>query len=110
MQTSGNLFGPIPKNLAEEHFEKLAEGEGLVVERIVSQGHASPAGFWYDQPRDEWVAVVSGEAVLRFEGEEPQRLRAGDWVLIPARRRHRVESTSAAEPTIWLAVHFKGML
>lgn len=37
------------------------------IERIVSHGHASPPGFWYDQEEAEWVAVLSGEAVLEFE-------------------------------------------
>jgi cupin 2 domain-containing protein len=42
----------------------------------------------------------------RFEDEsEARRLRAGDWLLIEAMRRHRVEWTAPATPTVWLAVH-----
>ena len=47
-----------------------------------------------------------GEAVLRFENGEPIPLKAGDHLLIPARQKHRVESTSA--DALWLALHFKG--
>jgi cupin 2 domain-containing protein len=30
-------------------------------------------------------------------------LKAGDWITIPAHRRHRVEATST--DALWLAVH-----
>ena len=33
-------------------------------------------------------------------------LRAGDWVSLPARCRHRVESVS--DDALWLAVHGRG--
>jgi cupin 2 domain-containing protein len=80
---------------------------GLKIERIVSHNHASPPGFWYEQASNEWVMVLSGSAGLRFEDEtEARQLKAGDYLLIPARKRHRVDWTSEVEPTIWLAVHF----
>jgi cupin 2 domain-containing protein len=76
------------------------------IERIVSTGQASPPGFWYDQPWDEWVALLAGAARLRFENEPGDReLCPGDHVFIPAHARHRVEWTSAQPPTLWLAVH-----
>ena len=79
----------------------------LRLERIVSIGHATPAGHWHDQDRDEWVLLLRGSAGLRFEGDAAAvTLRPGDHVLIPAHRRHRVEWTDAAEPTVWLALHF----
>jgi cupin 2 domain-containing protein len=31
----------------------------------------------------------------------------GDYVFIPARKRHRVEWTEPQQPTVWLAVHFE---
>ena len=103
----GNLFADLPTALPEELVEILAEGRGVRVERIVSTGHRSPEGFWYDQSEHEWVVVLTGEAKLRFEDEpHPRAMRPGDHVLIEARRRHRVESTSGDEPTVWLAVFF----
>ena len=78
----------------------------LWLERILSIGHATPAGHWHDLERDEWVLLLRGSAGLRFEGDAAAvTLRPGDHVLIPARRRHRVEWTDAAEPTVWLALH-----
>ena len=51
--------------------------------------------------------MLAGAAGLLFEGDsEPQRLAAGDHILIPAHRRHRVAWTDPDVPTIWLAVHF----
>jgi len=103
----GNLFKELPDKLPEELCTVLAESGHARVERIVSDGHASPEGFWYDQGRDEWVLLVSGEAVLSLEtesGTETAKLNPGDHLLIPAHQRHRVESTSPTEKTVWVAV------
>lgn len=113
LQTSGHLFdhhaAAVPAaSVPEELTTVLAAGQGVRVERIVSTGQSSPPDFWYDQDRHEWVAVLAGSAVLRFEDEtEGRRLMPGDWVLIPAHRRHRVEATAADRPTVWLAVFFR---
>ncbi len=110
METEGaNLFAEVTAaSLPEEIVTELLVRPGLRIERIVSTGQVSPADFWYDQPWDEWVAVLAGAARLRFEGEpEDRRLVPGDHVFIPAHVRHRLEWTSADPPTIWLAVHFK---
>jgi cupin 2 domain-containing protein len=104
-----NLFENIPGELPEELIAVLAENENIRIERIVSDGQASPEGFWYDQEQNEWVLLISGSAVLTIEkdaGSEQCELGPGDHLLIPARHRHRVESTSQTEKTIWLAVFF----
>jgi cupin 2 domain-containing protein len=107
MPAVGNLFRELPSELPNELVEALAGSALVRVERIVSLGHASPEGFWYDQDRDEFVALLSGAARLRFEGDDrPVEMRPGDWLAIPARRRHRVEWTDPATPSVWLAVHF----
>lgn len=102
-----NLYDALPaRAMAEEQISELLTRPGLRIERIVSTGQASPHGFWYDQPTHEWVAVLSGEARLRFADEDAARtLRAGDFVSIPAHRKHRVEWTHPEMPTIWLAVY-----
>ena len=103
-----NLFAGIPQNLPDEQFDELVASPGVRIERIVSRGHASPDGFWYDQDWDEWVTVLRGSAGLLLEGEPtPRTLIAGDHVLIPAHRRHRVAWTAAGRDTIWLAVHVR---
>ena len=103
-----NLFTNIPADLPDELIEVLAEGQGSMrIERIVSRGHASPAGFWYEQESAEFVLLLRGSALLRFEDEAaPLCLAAGDWVEIAKGRRHRVEETSADGDTVWLAVHW----
>lgn len=101
-----NLFDDIPQRLPEELVEVLAEGSTVKIERIVSDGHASPEGFWYDQDRHEWVLLVSGSAVLEFEDRKVE-MQPGDHLLIPAHQRHRVASTSQSGKTIWLAVFYE---
>jgi cupin 2 domain-containing protein len=105
---SGNLFAGVPANLPNEHVLTLVTAPNVRIERIVSRGHTSPAGFWYDQPQAEWVMVLQGSAGVMFEGEaSPRTLRAGDFLHFPARVRHRVEWTAENTPTIWLAVHYR---
>ena len=101
-----NLFADIPGKLPAELVEVLARGDGVRIERIVSRGHVSPEGFWYNQDESEWVVLLQGAARLRFEDREVE-LGPGDYLHIPAHRRHRVEWTSPDEPTVWLAVHFR---
>ena len=101
-----NLFADISADLPEELIQALLSTPGLRIERIVSQGHTSPEGFWYDQEEHEWVLLLKGAAWLRFQGQEPIELRPGMFVNIPAHWRHRVEWTDPHEPTIWLAVHY----
>ncbi len=99
-----SLFAGLPPLAAGEVVEALPSGAGVRVERIVSRGHASPAGFWYDQDRAEFVVLLSGAARLRFEDGEVE-LVPGSYLHIPAHVRHRVEWTAPDEPTVWLAVH-----
>ena len=101
-----NLYDlPDPLPDAEE-FTDLIPDRGVKIERIVSRGQMSP-GEWYDQDRDEWVVLIQGEAVLEYEDGETLRLGAGDHVLIPAHRSHRVNYTSRTPPCIWIAVFGK---
>jgi cupin 2 domain-containing protein len=83
----------------------LHESATVRLEQIASHGQRSPDGFWYDQPEAEWVVLLKGSATLLFAGEKAAELIAGDYLLIPARRRHRVERVSA--DALWLAVHFR---
>ncbi len=102
-----NLFDAIPDTLQEELFQTLAESGSVRIERIVSEGHVTPLNEWYDQGWDEWVLLISGEAVLLIDGDvEAQILKPGDHVMIPANCRHRVEHTDLTQKTVWLAVHF----
>jgi cupin 2 domain-containing protein len=104
---AGNLLSGLPSHpLAEELVETLCERPGLRIERIVSTGHITPDGEWYDQDSDEWVLVVKGGARLRIDGEAHDReLAEGDYLFLPAHCRHRVAWTRSEPPTVWLAIH-----
>jgi cupin 2 domain-containing protein len=107
---SGNILANLPDS-AEEILETLLEKPGIKIERIISSGQATPQGEWYDQPGDEWVLLLSGSAGLLIEGEiSPRRLAAGDYLLLPAGCRHRVEWTDPEVKSVWLAVHFPPQL
>ena len=99
----GNLFSPVTKS-DEEFVDVLISGKsgGSRVERIISHGHVSPPGFWYDQNEWEFVAVLQGNAELEFDSGTIEMI-PGDWVIIPAHLRHRVSKTSDTPPCVWLA-------
>jgi cupin 2 domain-containing protein len=106
---TANLFAGLPATpRLDEIVDILARTPEARIERIVSTGQASPPGFWYDQPWDEWVVLLSGRAGLHLHGElAPRRLGPGDHLLIPAHLRHRVEWTDPDAPTVWLAIHIR---
>ncbi|MFC1567696.1 cupin domain-containing protein [Pseudomonadota bacterium] len=99
-----NLFDAIPAELPEELIETLAGNENVRIERIVSQGHCSEEGFWYDQKRDEFIVLLEGEAELEFENGTVH-LKKGDYLTIKAHQKHRVKWTLPNQSTIWLAVY-----
>lgn len=102
-----NIYDNVPAILPEELFECLIERENLKIERIISSGHATEEGQWYDQNRSEWVLLLKGEAIIRYEDGNTVTMKSGDFVNIPAHRRHRVEWTPPDSTTIWLAIHYE---
>jgi cupin 2 domain-containing protein len=103
-----NLFADLPAAGPREAFATLLDTGPVRIERIVSHGHASPAGFWYDQPDGEWVVLLQGAAEVEFtDGSGPRRLAPGDWLDLPPHTRHRVAWTAPDRPTVWLAVHYR---
>jgi cupin 2 domain-containing protein len=102
-----NIFS-IPDGLPGpgEFAEVLTRSGDIIVERIVSHGHTTSPSTWFDQEKNEWVALVQGKALLTFSDGSSQEMKAGDWLFIPAHRRHRVEETSTDPPCIWIAFHF----
>ncbi len=103
-----NLFDPLPDASAAEAVDVLLSRPGVRIERIVSLGQASPPGFWYDQDEGEWVLLLSGAAsCVSRTSLTPRQLAPGDIVDIAPHRRHRVDWTDPATPTIWLAVFYR---
>jgi cupin 2 domain-containing protein len=102
-----NIFDNIPENFAEELIDPIAEGREVRIERVVSRGHASPPGYWYDQKKNEYVLLIKGKAGLVIEGQkETIVLQDGDYINIPAHLKHRVEWTDPDQDTVWLAIHY----
>jgi cupin 2 domain-containing protein len=82
-----------------ERSEEVARLGGVVVEQILSGTLKAPLD--YDQDHDEWVVVLSGEAVLEVSGARFD-LVPGDWVLLRAHAVHRLIETVPG--TNWLAL------
>ncbi|MEC4986924.1 MAG: cupin domain-containing protein, partial [Oscillatoria sp. PMC 1076.18] len=100
-----NIFF-LPSKLGEsEIFESLLTGRNILIERIISTGQITPEGEWYNQEKDEWVVLLQGEAKLAYADASSRDLKAGDYVFLPAHKKHRVEYTSSEPPCIWLAIH-----
>lgn len=100
-----NLFDALPRIASGEEFESLVRRPGVHIERIVSSPKPEPT--LYEQPWDEWVLLLQGDATLDLDGE-PVQLAAGDHLLIPAGLPHRVLATSDEPRCLWLAVHLRG--
>ncbi|MCP5159576.1 MAG: cupin domain-containing protein [Gammaproteobacteria bacterium] len=105
MRSTTNLLNSLPGDHTGEIFTELLRHDAVRIERIVSNGHVSPEGFWYDQDEHEWVALLEGEAEITFATGEQVRLTRGDSLNLPAHTRHRVTFTAC--PTIWLAVFYR---
>ena len=99
-----NLFEP-GEPTPEETTTVLYEAGGTRIEQIISWGQTTAESFWYDQSEDEWLILLKGRAVLRYEDGTLLALRKGKPHLIPAHARHQVAATTS--PTIWLCVFNK---
>ena len=109
----GNIFDRVPGGPdtpgahTEEFVESLVRATHTRIERIVSRGQHSPDGVWYDQEENEWVLLLSGRARLAYrDSDDVISLEPGDYVDIPAHRKHRVEWTDPDQDTVWLAVFY----
>ena len=107
MQTmAGNIFSdPLVNKNTPESFESLVITYDLLVERIVTGESFTAPSQWYDQDKDEWVVLMQGQAELEFEDDEVLGLSKGDYIFIPAHKRHRVKAVSKSPNCIWLAIH-----
>ena len=100
-----NLFDISGLSADEEQFENVLENNHLKLERIVSFGHPTPNGEWYNQEETEWVTLLKGNATLLYKDGATVEMSEGDTLMIPSHVQHRVESVS--EDAIWLALFIK---
>ncbi|WP_448570577.1 cupin domain-containing protein [Trichothermofontia sp.] len=101
-----NVFDLPDRPLSQEQFDVLMAAGAVKIERILSSGHTTPTGEWYDQEQDEWVILLQGRATLSYADGSEADLHPGDYLYLPAHCRHRVEFTSTDPPCVWLAVHY----
>ena len=102
-----NIFTGVPGKLDEEFFEDILNTDDFRVERIVSQAHASPKDFFYDQDENEFVLLLRGSAQISFESGSPIIMKPGDHIVISAHQKHRVDWTDSNEQTFWLTIFYK---
>jgi cupin 2 domain-containing protein len=104
LSSDGNLLTDLFKLTTgcDEQFHTLFNGGHIRIERILSNGNITPPDEWYDQSEDEWVLLVAGKAELMFSDGSTCPLKAGDYIMIPAGRKHKVTYTS--RPAVWLAI------
>ncbi len=102
-----NIFKDILPKSDKEIFDTILQNKNFKIERIVSYGQTSPAGFWYDQEENEFVLLLDGEAKIEFE-DGNITLNKGDYLLIPKHKKHRVSYTLPNKSTVWLAIFFTG--
>lgn len=102
-----NIFLNLTSAKNKEIFTALIKRKNFYLERIVSKGQNTPINQWLVSKDNEWVMLLAGGARLRFYGGLKIRfMKPGDYVFIPAGKRHRVEWTDPDCKTIWLALHF----
>lgn len=95
-----NIFDNIKYSEKEEIIDELFCHKKLRVERILSSGQTSEE--WYDQEEEEFVFLEKGEAEILYEDGKRVSLKAGDMILIPAHKKHKVSYTSSE--CVWLCV------
>lgn len=100
------MFADIPQNVPDEIFETIAASDNIKIERIISKGQSSPPSGWYDQQKNEWVLMLKGKALLAFENDSSVYLNSGEYINIPAHKKHKVQWTDPESTTIWLAIHY----
>jgi cupin 2 domain-containing protein len=94
-------------DITDELFIELYRNENCVIEKIISTGQTTKKGEWLEDDKDELVILLQGESELKFFSGEIYKMTDGDYFLIPAHTKHRVESTSTNPSCIWLAIYIK---
>jgi cupin 2 domain-containing protein len=83
-----------------EFFETILKRKNVEIKKIISNTLKTPKKFV--QQEDEFVVLLKGCAKIEINGIV-KKLKAGDWLFIPANTPHTVLKTK--KTAIWLAVH-----
>ncbi|ACM92437.1 phosphoribosylaminoimidazole carboxylase ATPase subunit [Nautilia profundicola AmH] len=98
---NSNLFEieQLPQ-IDSEIFETLIKHKNVTVKKIISNTLKTPQTFV--QEEDEFVVLLKGCAKIEINGEI-KKLKAGDWLFIPANTTHTLIKTK--KTAVWLAVY-----
>lgn len=102
-----NFLEDLPVSLESEVFEDVLKSDHVRIERILSNGQTSPDEGWYDQSEHEWVLVLEGAGQIEYEDGSNVSLKKGDYLYIPAHKKHRVSWTDPEQITVWLAIFYR---
>ena len=102
-----NFLEDLPVSLEYEVFEDVLTSDHVRIERILSNGQTSPDEGWYDQSEHEWVLVLEGAGQIEYEDGSNVSLKKGDYLYIPAHKKHRVSWTDPEQITVWLAIFYR---
>ena len=102
-----NFLEDLPVSLESEVFEDVLTSDNVRIERILSNGQTSPDEGWYDQSEHEWVLVLEGAGQIEYEDGSNVSLKKGDYLYIPAHKKHRVSWTDPEQITVWLAIFYR---
>jgi cupin 2 domain-containing protein len=83
-----------------EIFETILKHKNVEIKKIISNTLKIPQTFC--QKEDEFVVLLKGCAKIEINGEI-KKLKAGDYLFIPANTPHKVLKTKKI--AIWLAIH-----
>ena len=86
--------------LDKEIFETLLKDKNIEIKKIISNTLKTPQEFC--QKEDEFVVLLKGCAKIKINGEI-KKLKAGDYLFIPANTPHTLIKTKKI--AIWLAIH-----
>ncbi|WP_459978966.1 cupin domain-containing protein [Nautilia lithotrophica] len=87
-------------SIDSETFEILLKHKNVEIKKIISNTLKTPQTFC--QKEDEFVVLLKGCAKIEINGEI-KKLKAGDWLFIPANTPHTLIKTK--KTAIWLAIH-----
>ncbi len=98
-----NLFdiSTLP-DIDSEIFKTLLKHKNVTIKKIISNTLKTPQTF--NQKEDEFVVLLKGCAKIEINGEI-KKLKAGDFLFIPANTPHTLIKTK--KTAIWLAIYIK---
>ena len=91
--------------LITSDIEGIASHNALVSKVFIPKGTTIPR---HTHPTEEFLTVLSGEIILKIDGQPNQTLKAGTAVVIPAKSVHSAVTPTHYAEVMVFRVHPKG--